>query len=539
MPVPNESLGGRLELLDPATLSVAQQEVYNRISRTMVPWAEEAGFQSTTGDGRLVGPFNPVLLSPGIAQGFLSLQEAEQAHTSLDERVRQVVILTVGAACRSEYELYAHAAVGRKAGLSEEAIRTLMAGELPEELEGKEKIAQRYVWQLSTRHRVDASLYNAAADAFGTQGLVDIAFLAGIYHIVCALLNGFEIPAPAPGHIGADADRSAPPANSAPHDAAPPATLAVVASFPPGHFLENLVVREDNSLLVTSVNHKQLWYVPPMRGATPVEPSLLHEFERPTTGVVQIEPDVFLVSTSNLYTTHECTLHRLDLRGWTPGSPIQAETVFRFPEAARGLNGSCLVAPGVVLVADCFAGLIWRVDLPEGGGTPSARVWLEHDSMGYYPGTQTPEQPGVNGVRYAARTRHLYYTATAKKLFMRVPVDPVTFEPAGGPELVVAGRMGDDFCIDEDAGVIYLTTHRQNTIDRVSMDPGKNSGFTQSVAGDPFDEALIGPSSGAWGRGPGEYGRVAFFTTDGGTASPPPDGVRRPAKLLRVEFQRP
>ena len=503
MLVPNDPLGGRLGLLDPATLSVTQREVYDRINRTMVPWAEQAGFQSTTGDGRLVGPFNPVLLSPGIAQGFLSLQEAEQAHTTLDERVRQVVILTVGAACRSQYELYAHAAVARKAGLSEGAIRTLMAGGLPEDLADEEKIAQRYVWQLSTGYRVDASLYAAAADAFGTQGLVDIAFLAGIYHIVCALLNGFEIPAPAPSRTALDADRSVRPGNTAPHNAAPQATLSVVASFPPRHFLENLVVRDDNSLLITSVNHKQIWYVPPMRGTAPVEPSLLHGFEQPTTGVVEIEPDVFLVSTSNLYTTHECTLHRLDLRGWTPGSPVRVETVFRFPQAARGLNGSCLIAPGVVLVADCFAGLIWRVDLPEGGGTPSARVWLEHESMGYYPGTQKPEQPGVNGVRYAARSRHLYYTATAKKLFMRVPVDPVTLEPAGDPELVVAGRMGDDFCIDEDAGVIYLTTHRQNTIDRVSMDPGKNSGFTQSVAGDPFDAALSGPSCGAWGRGPG------------------------------------
>ena len=157
--------------------------------------------------------------------------------------------------------------------------------------------------------------------------------------------------------------------------------------------------------------------------------------------------------------------------------------------------------------------------------------------MGYFPGKMKPEQPGVNGVRYAAKTSHLYYTATARKVFMRVAVDPATLDSVGEPELVVAGRMGDDFCIDEDAGVIYLATHRQNTIDVVSMEPGYNSGFTQSVAGDPFTEELIGPSSGAWARSPGDYGRRAFFITDGGTASPPSDGVRRLAKLLFVELQ--
>jgi hypothetical protein len=156
--------------------------------------------------------------------------------------------------------------------------------------------------------------------------------------------------------------------------------------------------------------------------------------------------------------------------------------------------------------------------------------------MGYFPGALKPEQPGVNGVRFAAKTNALYYTATAKKLLMRVQVDPQTHEAAGKPELIVAGRMGDDFLIDEDAQVLYLATHRQNTIDRVSMEPARNSGFTQSIAGDPFTENLIGPTSGVWGRGTGEYGRVAYFLADGGTASPPRDGIFRHAKVLRVQL---
>ena len=102
---------------------------------------------------------------------------------------------------------------------------------------------------------------------------------------------------------------------------------------------------------------------------------------------------------------------------------------------------------------------------------------------------------------------------------MRVRVDRKTLASAGAPELVVAGRMGDDFLIDQDAEVIYLTTHRQNTIDMVSMNPGLNSGFTQSVAGNPCNEEVIGPSAGAWRRSPGRSGMVAYFITDGGTAS--------------------
>ena len=320
------------------------------------------------------------------------------------------------------------------------------------------------------------------------------------------------------------------------HNKAPQARLSTVARFPVEYFLENLAVRKDNSVLVTVANRKELWYVPPAEGDQTVEPVRIHTFEQVATGIIELESDVFVILTGNIYTTHESFVHRLDLRDWKPPTPISPELLCQLPEKARGLNGCCLIGPNVALVADCFASLIWRLDFPSNGGKPSARVWLEHESMGYFPGKMKPEQPGVNGVRYAAKTNHLYYTATAKKLFMRVKADPKTLEPASSPELVVAGRMADDFCIDEDAKVIYLTTHRQNTIDVVSMDPGLNSGFTQSVAGDPYTDKLIGPSSGVWRRGEGDYGKVAYFLMDGGTASPPPDGAR-PAELLRVEFQ--
>ena len=80
-----------------------------------------------------------------------------------------------------------------------------------------------------------------------------------------------------------------------------------------------------------------------------------------------------------------------------------------------------------------------------------------------------------------------------------------------------------------------MNTHRENTIDRMSLEPDRNE-ERETVAGKPFDEDLVGPSSGAWGRAPGEAGRVAFFTTDGGTTALPRDGLLRPAKVLRVAF---
>ena len=195
MSAQTEMLGGRLPLLDPATLSTAQKETYERLDRTWFQWGKGV-FQGKLEDGRLIGPFNPILFSPAISSSFLDLQETEKNKTSLSQRVHEVVILAVGAVWHSTYNLYAHAAAARKLGISEDAIRALTTGELADELSDQEKIAYRFARQLSAKHHVDAALYSAAERAFGQRGLVEITYLIGIYHTVCALLNAFEIPAP-------------------------------------------------------------------------------------------------------------------------------------------------------------------------------------------------------------------------------------------------------------------------------------------------------------------------------------------------------
>ena len=63
----------------------------------MVPWAEKAGFQAKLPDGRLIGPFNTILLSPGMAKAFLNLQAVEGKEQQPVPAREAGVILTVGA----------------------------------------------------------------------------------------------------------------------------------------------------------------------------------------------------------------------------------------------------------------------------------------------------------------------------------------------------------------------------------------------------------------------------------------------------------
>jgi len=190
------NLGGRLPLVDADTLDAAQRELFDYLRARVVPWADAAGFRSTTADGRFIGPFNAALRSPAVAGAFLELQASEQRHTSLSDRVRQVVILAVGAAWAADYEIYAHSAVARHSGIPDDAVRRLAAGSLPDTLSDEEKVAYRFAQKLSTTHRIDDSTFNQARKAFGDSGIVDIIILAGTYYTVCGLLNAFEVPAP-------------------------------------------------------------------------------------------------------------------------------------------------------------------------------------------------------------------------------------------------------------------------------------------------------------------------------------------------------
>jgi hypothetical protein len=320
---------------------------------------------------------------------------------------------------------------------------------------------------------------------------------------------------------------------------ASPAKLTTVANFPKHYMLENLAVRTDGSILVVASPQRQVWYVPAPGKILPVEPLLLHTFDEGQLAqcLVETEPDIFYVATYG-----DATLHRFDLRGWTPGAPVNPTKVLDFQKPA-GPNGGCLIAPGVMLFSDCVEGLIWRVDLSEDGLRATARVWLKHESMAAgggrppvkFSATMEVPFPGINGLRYGPKTKFAYYTTSSLEVFLRVAVDPATHEAVGEPEHIANVPSVDDLCLDEDAGVAYLARHPDHIIEREPLKPGSPD-RGRAIAGDPFDDKLIGPTSINWGRQTGDYGRVAYITTDGGTVKLAPDGVLRPARLMRIEF---
>lgn len=192
----NDSLGGRLSLLNPASLTDAQKALYDKLQDTWVRVADEGDVQATTGDGRLIGPFNPFLLHPEVTEKLSDFQATEASCTTLTPSVREAVVLITGSVWRADFELYAQVSVAKRVQLPGAAAAALARGEIPDDLGHDEKIAARVARALMTRRRVDDDLYREAERLFGAIGLYDIIAVMGVYETVCSMLALFEVPAP-------------------------------------------------------------------------------------------------------------------------------------------------------------------------------------------------------------------------------------------------------------------------------------------------------------------------------------------------------
>jgi 4-carboxymuconolactone decarboxylase len=188
-------MSGRLPRLRPEDLKDAQRALYDDLVATFGPWADTSGFDVIAADGSLLGPLNPLLFSPGLGAAQANVFRADKASTSLSPRVHEVVILTVGTAWESDYEVYAHRTVGTRAGLSDDVIDALVAGRPPDFRNEQEAVAHRFTRQLVDHHRVDAQTFARAEHALGHRGVVDMVLLIGLYLATCALLNAFDVPA--------------------------------------------------------------------------------------------------------------------------------------------------------------------------------------------------------------------------------------------------------------------------------------------------------------------------------------------------------
>ena len=148
-------------------------------------------------DGCLVGPFNAFVHAPGVGRRLSSLGRVLRFETSLDRRLSEVAIITVGARWKAEFEWWAHARMAREQGVPDAVVDAIGRGRQPPFEAADERVVYTVARQLTETGRLDEDAFSAAEQLLGDAHLVELVSLCGYYTTVSFLLNAFTVPPPA------------------------------------------------------------------------------------------------------------------------------------------------------------------------------------------------------------------------------------------------------------------------------------------------------------------------------------------------------
>jgi 4-carboxymuconolactone decarboxylase len=186
--------GARIGRFEPSALDAAQRSLYDAIAGGRRAHGPQL-FRLADADGRLEGPFNAFLLQPRLGSALQALGASVRYDTRLDDRCREIAILVVAVHWRSDFEWYAHEAVGRAAGLDDAELAALREGRHAE-LAGRESVVARTAAALVARGDLDDAEYREAVDCIGPAGLFELLTLVGYYATLALQLRVFRVPAP-------------------------------------------------------------------------------------------------------------------------------------------------------------------------------------------------------------------------------------------------------------------------------------------------------------------------------------------------------
>lgn len=149
-------------------------------------------------DGALEGPFNAMLVSPGLGRALQELGATVRYRSPLPARIRELAILAVARAQHSAFERRAHEAAGRAAGLTDSEMAGVAAGECPATLGPEEAAALACVQAIARRADLSDAEYAAAVRTLGAEAVFALVTLAGYYSALALQLRVYRVdPAPA------------------------------------------------------------------------------------------------------------------------------------------------------------------------------------------------------------------------------------------------------------------------------------------------------------------------------------------------------
>ncbi|KAK3693093.1 hypothetical protein B0T22DRAFT_448965 [Podospora appendiculata] len=297
-----------------------------------------------------------------------------------------------------------------------------------------------------------------------------------------------------------------------------PLPTRAIAQFPVGTWVENIAVRSNGDLLVTTLfTNASLYTIANPSSRSPSVTRLFTVGAAPSAGsiagllgITEVTHDYFAFINIDLATNTQ-GIWGIDFTNHDPHSPPSPHLIVSFPNSS-GLPNGATTLPGsdrIIFVADSGLGLIWRVDVVAKTLSVALQV-PETNHAG-----PVPASIGANGVH--VRDGYLYWTNTEQVALYRVKITrqgwPVT-NAAVETVKVFAGAGGvDDFTFGpRDRDVAWVLTPVENTLVAVGL--GTWSGRSVAVAGSVNSSAVAKGTAAQFGRTPRDA-EVLYVVTGG------------------------
>lgn len=147
-------------------------------------------------DGGLVGPFNAWVQAPDVGARMTELGAVLRFGTSIERRLLELAIITVGAHWKAEFEWWAHSRMARDHGVPDDVVDAIGRGDTPAFESADDAVVHAVARQLVETGKLDDGVYREAFDLLGAQGAVELVSLCGYYTLVSFTLNAFSVPLP-------------------------------------------------------------------------------------------------------------------------------------------------------------------------------------------------------------------------------------------------------------------------------------------------------------------------------------------------------
>jgi 4-carboxymuconolactone decarboxylase len=190
----------RLHHHRPDELDPAQRSLYELLTsgeRKAVHDTLDAAVQMTDADGRLQGPFNAMLVHPGLGTALQEVSRRLRFEGHLPARAREVVILVVAASEQSDFEWAAHEAIARSIGIDDDVIGALASEHEPDLDDPVEEAALLLARSLVHQGDIDDETYARVQQILGDDGVFEVSTTVGIYQLLAQQMRIFRVPAPA------------------------------------------------------------------------------------------------------------------------------------------------------------------------------------------------------------------------------------------------------------------------------------------------------------------------------------------------------